>query len=107
MLCCVASPADSAIVVIPEEPRAVEAALASCRAGDLLVVFGDQISRCWKQITKFRSEGPAMPAPTSEAAVVASAPIRTNDGALEDHRRLGGVLVEDERGVRIVREAED
>jgi len=46
----------SAITVIPSEADAVDAALRSCAAGDLLLVLGDGINRCWKQIIYFRPE---------------------------------------------------
>ena len=44
------------ISVIPTEVEAVEAALEMAAAGDLLVVFGDDTARCWKQIIYFNSE---------------------------------------------------
>ncbi len=39
-----------AIVEIEDEQAAVSAALESAERGDLLVIFGDDITRCWKQI---------------------------------------------------------
>lgn len=96
----------SAISVTPDEQLSIDQALASCRPGDLLVIFGDKISRCWKQITKFKSDGGGTSAPgeIGEAAVR----IDPVDTASSTKRwELGGTLVEDERGVRIVRESED
>ncbi|HMV68268.1 MAG TPA: cyanophycin synthetase [Myxococcota bacterium] len=42
-----------AVEVIPSEVDAVDAALRACEPGDLLLVFGDQITRTWKQIIYF------------------------------------------------------
>ncbi|MEZ5977750.1 MAG: hypothetical protein R3F34_05980 [Planctomycetota bacterium] len=42
------------IVVIPEEPAALQHALERApRPGDLVLAFGDVVDRCWKQITEF------------------------------------------------------
>ncbi|MBM4280545.1 MAG: cyanophycin synthetase [Deltaproteobacteria bacterium] len=39
--------------VVEEEEAAVDAALRMGKRGDLVLIFGDKVSRCWKQITKF------------------------------------------------------
>jgi cyanophycin synthetase len=93
---------DSRITVIEDEIQAIDAALASCHHGDLLVIFGDKISRCWKQITKFKSDGHPIATPAPE--VVRAEPLET---APVPPRKLdwGGTLVEDERGVRVISEA--
>ena len=44
-----------AVEVVPDEEEAVARGLAASQPGDLLVVFGDNISRCWKQIVQFDS----------------------------------------------------
>ncbi|MBC8073890.1 MAG: cyanophycin synthetase, partial [Deltaproteobacteria bacterium] len=94
------------IIMIPDEQEAIDAALGSCELGDLLVIFGDKISRCWKQITKFSSDGKPRPdGEQSELAELPSKPIELAGSARP--WELGGTLVEDERGVRIVREVED
>jgi cyanophycin synthetase len=41
------------VQVVEEEESAVDAALRMGKRGDLLLIFGDKVSRCWKQITKF------------------------------------------------------
>ncbi len=92
------------ILLIPDEQQAIDAALGGCGAGDLLVIFGDKISRSWKQITKFRPDGHAPPTETIEPA---SKPETVELAATMRPWELGGTLVEDERGVRIVRESED
>ncbi len=94
---------DADITVIEDEVQAIDHALASCRPGDLLVIFGDKISRSWKQITKFKADG--HPAPATAVDVV-DTPVDTPP-VLPRKLDWGGTLVEDERGVRVVREAED
>ena len=42
--------AETAIHVIPDERAALVAALGAAEQGDLMLVFGDDITRCWKQI---------------------------------------------------------
>jgi cyanophycin synthetase len=42
--------ADDAIERFTSEVDAVDAALSACQPGDLLLVFGDDTTRCWKQI---------------------------------------------------------
>jgi cyanophycin synthetase len=68
--------------------------------GDLLLVFGDQITRTWKQIIHFR---PDLSAPPAEKA---APPLQldTRPTPVLDERRA---LVRDERGVRLARETED
>jgi cyanophycin synthetase len=44
----------SQIDVVPEEPAAVTHALSLARGGDLVLVFGDQITRTWNQIVEFK-----------------------------------------------------
>ena len=39
-----------AIAIIADEREAVQAALDRARPGDLVLIFGDDITRCWKQI---------------------------------------------------------
>ena len=43
-------PADH-VRVVPDEVEAVDAALETAAEGDLVLIFGDQIARTWKQIT--------------------------------------------------------
>ena len=42
------------ISVIPDEQEATAAALAEARPGDLVLIFGDNITRTWEQIVNFR-----------------------------------------------------
>ena len=45
------------IEIILDEQEAVNKALSSAVEGDYVVVFADKVSRCWKQITSFKSTG--------------------------------------------------
>ena len=44
------------ITIIIDEQEAVAYALNKAKSGDLLMVFGDAITRCWKQIINFKPE---------------------------------------------------
>jgi len=91
--------ADSCIQMIPEEQLAVETALAVAAPDDLLLVLGDDISRCWRQITEF--------SPSSEARQVAMSAVRPVAAVTVPAIDLGGQeLVHDERGVHLPREVE-
>jgi cyanophycin synthetase len=113
---------DANISVIPDEQEAVAAALQMARAGDLVLVFGDAIQRCWTQIVEFQPDGVkrwvtaehAIPqliaAATAPSQSIAGArggpkgqPVATNTMELG----AGGNLVRDDRGVRLARESED
>ncbi|MBA3893379.1 MAG: cyanophycin synthetase [Gemmatimonadales bacterium] len=99
--------AAAAIAVIPDEQAAVDAALREAQAGDLVLIFGDAITRSWKQVVQFRPDAAPQPAvrpsrvsrPEQAAAAIDSL-------VLEDRRRE---FVRDVRGVRLPRaqEADD
>ena len=46
----------SKIDVIPDEANAVEASLSMAKEGDLVLILGDEIIRCWKQIVHFDND---------------------------------------------------
>lgn len=87
------------ITVIQTEVEALQFALDLCQPGDLLLVFGDKVSRSWKQIIYHHSQlhGAAAPAPTTEVAVAAA-------DEVADAAALATGLVRDERGVRLARD---
>jgi cyanophycin synthetase len=91
---------DDRITLIPDEQTAVDHALKLCRAGDLLLVFGDKISRTWKQIIYFggRTGGPEA-APSDAARAV---PVVAEDPQPIDLSSLVGQVVRDQRGVVLV-----
>ena len=109
---------DANISVIPNEQKAVAAALRMARAGDLVLVFGDAIQRCWDQIVEFQPDGAkrwvtaehAIPKPTAAPTKPAArAPKGSNASQAPIVPELGthGALVRDDRGVRLARESED
>ncbi len=90
--------AAEAITVIPSEVEAVDHGLNMAQEGDLLVVFGDDSVRCWKQIIYFRSE--------NEPEIVATLPDE-EEVALDDLMDDGDTLIRDERGVRLARDTSE
>jgi cyanophycin synthetase len=104
---------DSAISIIPDEQAAIDAALRMGQPGDLLLVFADALTRSWKQVTKFRPEGPAATvAPVAQPApALAPSTMRDETAAAEpptpaSHDDLAAAgFVRDERGLRYVGDA--
>ncbi len=92
------------ISIIPDEQKAVDAALQMGRPGDLLLIFADALVRSWKQIIKFRPEGAAEVREELSASTVVPAVEPVFDEA--SFAELGDV-VRDERGVRFSRESDD
>ncbi|MEM7167020.1 MAG: cyanophycin synthetase [Planctomycetota bacterium] len=90
----------SAITVIPDEVEAVNNALNRADVGDLILIFGDDIQRCWNQISEFDSEaiggGEKGAAPTALPDLTALAESATP-----------GSLIRDDRGVRVARDSDD
>ena len=111
----------AAISIIPDEQEAIDAALNMGQPGDLLLIFADQLTRSWKQITKFKPAGAAL---RTERLESRTAPPHARgedghsvsglgaDGAGGAHEAgpptaaLEG-LIRDERGVRFAPEADD
>jgi cyanophycin synthetase len=95
------------ISLIVDEQQAVEAALEMAQPNDLLLVFGDNITRCWKQIIYFGRD-PAGIAAAAAAALPEAAP-PDDLPHLGDFGQLpeGAQLIRDERGVRLAREPEE
>jgi cyanophycin synthetase len=91
--------ADDQIRVIPSEKEAVKAALALAREGDLVVIFGDNIERCWKQVAGYEAENPDAASETDETVVQSFVEENPEAFMLDP----GSELIRDERGVRIAR----
>ena len=110
--------APEAISVIPEEEQAVAAALEMAEPEDLVLVFGDNIARTWKQIIYFNrkegepspdeaeAEAPAAMMQLQGEAVRLSQPVADAPDVPETVTSDGLRLVRDERGVRLAREPE-
>jgi cyanophycin synthetase len=93
--------AAAAIEVIPDEQEATARALEIAQPGDLVLVLGDNVKRCWKQIIYFKAGARPEDAITPKPVVVELP-------QTEDFRFDEGVeIISDERGVRIAREEAD
>lgn len=115
--------AEDNIEIIPSEQAAVQAALEMAEHNDLVLIFGDNISRSWKQIIYFNREEPGkeaekapeseVPAPPADAEAEPAEPMSaaaTVPGApdVPESLLLGGVrMVRDARGVRVESEPEE
>jgi cyanophycin synthetase len=105
---------EHAISVIPDEQEAVTAALNMGQPGDLLLIFADALARSWKQITKFKPAGVAVPQPAERAfkpldreiirKIAEGVPL-VGEGPPTVFNLEG--LIRDERGVRVAPDAED
>jgi len=97
---------DERITVIPDEVQAIEAALRMGQRGDLVLIFGDKPSRCWKQIIYFKPEGAdPIPAAPSARARDSSAAAASDEAPLLQLQSLE--IISDERGVRLAQKTED
>jgi cyanophycin synthetase len=91
---------DSAITVIPDEKDAVDHVLNMAEEGDLVVIFGDDSARCWKQIIYFKNDD--MPEPEDTPKTVDAVELDLDDLVSE-----GETLIRDERGVRLARNTDE
>ena len=107
--------AQDAVSIVPDESQAVHRALAMAGPGDLVVVFGDKIERCWEQIVHFgepagdgQASGP--PATPEARAEPDPKPAEEDPPSLstpEPFRlRQGQRVVRDHRGVRLATDEE-
>ena len=91
---------EECISLMPDEQEAITTALDCATEGDLLVVFGDNITRCWKQIIY---HGGDREAPEEfEDAIDENTSGASPGLMLED----GMHLISDDRGVRLARSEE-
>jgi cyanophycin synthetase len=87
------------INVIPDEAEAVDFALDMAREGDLVMIFGDNIERCWSQVAGHQVE---------EGDASDEVPDKPVQSFVEEDPAAftldpGSELIRDERGVRIAR----
>lgn len=108
---------DDQIQIIPSEIDAVDAALNMGAVDDLLLVFGDNIARTWKQIIYFNRPQDAFESSAEGEAGPTPAPQSSAEGALDplagatpvedapevpENILLGGMrMIRDSRGVRL------
>ena len=88
------------IQVIASEVDSVKSALELCEEGDLLLIFGDEITRCWKQIIHFESATHTGQGEKDISSKPSYAHADTAVFELSDGQRL----IKDERGVRIAKD---
>jgi cyanophycin synthetase len=87
------------IQVIANEAEAVQAALDMAEEGDLLVIFGDDIKRCWKQVAGY--EVGESGRRKSETRTLVESFVEEDPEAFRLDADME--LIRDERGVRIAR----
>ncbi|MGA0256110.1 MAG: cyanophycin synthetase, partial [Rhodothermales bacterium] len=92
---------EDAIQVIPDEQTCIDAALRMGASGDLLLIFGDNSTRCWKQIIHFDSEGEPVDVDNASGFDVPDLP------DVSGFSTEGIQLIRDEKGVRLAREEND
>lgn len=85
--------APEVIQIVPKEEESVQTALEMARPSDLVLIFCEGITRCWKKIIYFKPVVPAQPIPAEEKVAAAGFDVPA-----------GFRLMSDERGVRIVPE---
>jgi cyanophycin synthetase len=95
----------SELQIIPDEQEAIEAGLRASKAGDLLLVFGDKVSRSWKQIIYFKPEAAEHPAAVPPPRSSKALPLAPESEIVMDLE--GARVIQDERGVRIAKEQDD
>lgn len=85
------------IETIPDEQQAVLAGLRMARPGDLLLIFADELARTWGQVVHFHvADGSDGHGPPAAAAAPATVKLDLDEG----------MVIRDERGVRLARETE-
>ena len=91
------------IQMIPSEAEAVSAALRMGQSDDLILMFGDALTRTWNQITQFRpdSDESVVELPLDEVVAIELPDLPS------DEVKLGAKIMRDERGVFLAPELED
>jgi cyanophycin synthetase len=93
---------ENQIQIISDETDAIESALNMAKQGDLLLIFGDDITRCWKQIIQFNSE--IETTDDKQADVIDKGYVNPDPDAFS--LAEGQTLIRDERGVRLAKTGE-
>jgi cyanophycin synthetase len=89
------------IQIVADESQAVEHALTVAKDDDLVLIFGDNITRCWKQIIHFNPENQKSNESTTEN-VVSNVIVEEENNDLDSMQ-----LIKDDRGVRLARIEEE
>jgi len=88
------------ITIIADEVKAVDEALKMAQESDLVMIFGDNPSRCWKQIIYLHND-------SQEKNKATSTHSSENDSNLEGLISEEGTIICDERGVRLARNTDE
>ncbi|NNF51189.1 MAG: cyanophycin synthetase [Gammaproteobacteria bacterium] len=92
---------DDSIHIIPDEQEATQKALEFASPGDVVLILGDKIKRCWKQIIYFKPGD--QPASDSQSIAARGPAVDVPGFELPDDLEI----IRDERGVRLAREEAD
>ena len=95
--------AEENITVIIDEVEAVQCALERAQTNDLVMIFGDAITRCGKQIVTFKSSEAPTDTPAADTPSLELPPLETHGLTMEQFESI----VIDERGARLAREEND
>jgi cyanophycin synthetase len=90
------------IDIVPDEKNAVQAALNLGIEGDLILILGDEITRCWKQIIHFES-GESQSGNSDGDSNFSGVQLDESKFSLDE----GQAIISDERGVRLAKEESD
>jgi len=93
---------EKATEIMTDEVSAVARALKMANEGDLIMIFGDDITRTWKQIISFEAES----VKSSQGDEGNSSQGFVEEDPLAFILDEGDELIRDERGVRIARSDE-
>lgn len=92
---------EAKIQIIPSEQEATLAGLDSCDPGDLLIILGDNITRCWKQIVHYNEGQQAKNIESPEPS--RDFPEKLYQSTEQKFElQEGQRIVQDERGVHLV-----
>jgi cyanophycin synthetase len=94
---------DGQVQIIPDERSAVDAALNMAQENDLVVIFGDNIQRCWKQVAGFKTTETETSQRSEGKLATSFVEADPEAFTLEP----GAALIRDERGVRIAKMDEE
>ena len=96
--------APDVVEIVIDEQEAIDHALGLAQPGDLVLVFGDNVARSWKQIIQFSPNG----SPNSATSSASTTVVISDDGdeAMPFALGEGQQFIRDERGVRLAQDEE-
>ena len=92
----------SKIDIVADEEKSVVHALDMAQKGDLLVLFVDNVRRCWNQVIHYEDQSAVVGTPEQVKPAHSFVEVNPDAFSLDSGVRL----VRDERGVRLAREEE-